>query len=53
MVMGVGHAIAFHVDATGEDPTENVGSREGIWWLPNDSVSDYLILNNQGERHSS
>ena len=49
MIMGVGHAIAFHIDGTGEDKTENVGSREGIWWLPNDATSDYLVLSNQGE----
>jgi hypothetical protein len=49
MIMGVGHSIAFHVDATGEDQTENVGSREGIWWLPNASATDYLVLTNQGQ----
>jgi hypothetical protein len=49
MVMGVGHSIAFHVDATGEDQTENVGSREGIWWLPSASANDYLVLTNQGQ----
>ncbi len=49
MVMGVGHAIAFHVDATGEDQAENVGSREGIWWLPNATANDYFVLTNQGQ----
>jgi hypothetical protein len=49
MVMGVGHSIAFHIDATGEDQTENVGSREGIWWLPNGTANDYLVLLNQGQ----
>jgi hypothetical protein len=49
MVMGVGHSIAFHIDATGEDQTQDVGSREGIWWLPNSTVNDYLILMNQGQ----
>jgi len=49
MVMGVGHALAFHVDATSEDQAENVGGREGIWWLPKDSANDYLVLTNQGE----
>jgi len=49
MVMGVGHSIAFHVDATGEDLTESVGSLEGIWWLPKDSIKDYLVLTNQGQ----
>jgi hypothetical protein len=49
MIMGVGHSIAFHIDATGEDQTQNVGSREGIWWLPNASATGYLVLTNQGQ----
>jgi hypothetical protein len=49
MIMGVGHSIAFHIDATGEDETQNVGSREGIWWLPNVSATGYLVLTNQGQ----
>jgi hypothetical protein len=49
MVMGVGHPIAFHIDATGEDQAQNIGGREGIWWLPNGTASDYLILANQGQ----
>jgi hypothetical protein len=49
MVMGVGHSIAFHIDATGEDKTETIGGREGIWWLPNATAISYLILTNQGE----
>ena len=48
MLRTVGHPIAFHVDATGEIQNYEVANREGIWWLPNDSASDYLILNNQG-----
>jgi len=49
MVMGVGRPLAFHIDAAGEDQTENTGGREGIWWLPNDTASDYLVLMNQGQ----
>ncbi len=49
MIMGVGHSIAFHIDGVGEDPTQDVGSREGIWWFPNALASDYLILTNQGQ----
>jgi hypothetical protein len=49
MIMGVGHSIAFHIDGTGEDQAENVGGREGIWWMPNASAGDYLILTNQGQ----
>jgi hypothetical protein len=48
MVHRVGYPIAFHTDAMGESPDFQDGSREGIWWLPKDSTSDYLILTNQG-----
>ena len=48
MVHRVGYPIAFHIDAMGESPDFQAGSREGIWWLPKDSTSDYLILTNQG-----
>jgi len=48
MVRRMGHAIAFHIDALGESQDLQVGSREGIWWLPKDTTSDYLILTNQG-----
>jgi len=34
MIHNIGHSIAFHIDATGEDPDLQQGSREGIWWLP-------------------
>jgi hypothetical protein len=49
MVRRMGHAIAFHIDAIGESQDLQVGSREGIWWLPKDTTSDYLILTNQGK----
>jgi hypothetical protein len=48
MVRRIGYPIAFHIDAMGESPDFQAGSREGIWWLPKDSTSDYLILTNQG-----
>jgi hypothetical protein len=49
MVRVDGRPIAFHIDATFQsfDPTN--ASREGIWWLPRDSVSDYLILSNSAD----
>jgi hypothetical protein len=49
MVRRMGHAIAFHIDALGESQELQIGSREGIWWLPKDTTSDYLILTNQGQ----
>jgi hypothetical protein len=49
MVRNIGHPFAFHVDATVESQDYQAGSREGIWWLPKDTTSDYLILTNQGE----
>lgn len=49
MIRAMGHAIAFHIDGNAEYEPESVGSREGIWWLPKDTTSDYLILTNQGK----
>ncbi|MGB2592606.1 MAG: hypothetical protein WBG02_02895 [Candidatus Acidiferrum sp.] len=49
MIMGIGHSLAFHIDGTGQDQTENVGSREGIWWLPSSTANDYLVVTNQGQ----
>jgi hypothetical protein len=49
MVRRMGHAIAFHIDAMGQSQDLQVGSREGIWWFPKDTTSDYLILTNQGK----
>ena len=47
MVEAVGHPIAFHLDAFGSRPAYDVGSREGICWMPRESVTGYLILTNQ------
>jgi hypothetical protein len=49
MIRKTGHPIAFHIDARGEDQTQDVGSREGVWWLPKTTTSDYLVLTNQGK----
>jgi hypothetical protein len=48
MVRNIGHPFVFHIDATVETQ-DQAGSREGIWWLPKDTTSDYLILTNQGK----
>jgi hypothetical protein len=47
MVHNIGHPIAFHIDANGGLPDYESGSREGIWWLPNETADGYLILTNQ------
>jgi hypothetical protein len=49
MIHGVGHSVAFHIDGTGELEEYQAGSREGIWWLPNSSSSDYLVLVNKDQ----
>src|SRR6202035_148487 len=49
MIRRTGHAVAFHIDAMGESQDFQAGSREGVWWLPKDTASDYLILTNQGK----
>jgi hypothetical protein len=38
------------LDAYGRGSKYEVGSREGIWWLPWQSVTDYLILTNSGDQ---
>src|SRR5258708_17396845 len=48
MVRNIGDAFVFNIDATVETQ-DQAGSREGIWWLPKDTTSDYLILTNQGK----
>jgi len=50
MVRADGRPIAFHLDAFGQGTEYEVGSREGIWWLPWKSVTDYLILTNSGDQ---
>ena len=49
MVHGIGHSVALHIDGIGEDQSGITGGREGVWWLPNATASDYLILGNQGK----
>jgi hypothetical protein len=48
MIHSLGHAIAFHIDASAEDQETPVGTREGVWWLPKQTTNDYLVLTNQG-----
>ena len=50
MVSAVGHPFAFHLDPFGRGSAYQAGSREGIWWLPQESVTGYLILTNAGEQ---
>ena len=44
----LGHPIAIHLDAIHADETLQGVSREGVWWLPNETTNDYLVLTNQG-----
>ncbi len=50
MVFDSGHPIAFHFDAFVEATDFDAGSREGIWWLPNATATDQLILTNDNEK---
>jgi len=49
MLRRPGHPIALHVDAAGQWQTVQAGGREGVWWLPQTTASDYLILTNRGD----
>jgi hypothetical protein len=48
MVRAAGRPFDFHLDAFGRGSKFETGSREGIWWLPSSTVTDYLILTNSG-----
>ena len=48
MVHNIGHPFVFHIDAIGQTPFLEAGSREGVWWLPKETTTDYLVLTNQG-----
>jgi hypothetical protein len=48
MVRSIGHPIAFHLDALAEAPDFDGATREGIWWTPNSTARDFLVLTNQG-----
>ncbi len=49
MIRRTGHPVAFHIDAVPELQDVQAGSHEGVWWLPGETTSDYLILTNQGK----
>jgi hypothetical protein len=50
MVRMDGRPIAFHLDASFHNASPSRASREGIWWLPRESVNDFLILANAADR---
>jgi hypothetical protein len=50
MVRATGRPIVFHLDALERGSKYETGSREGIWWLPRDPTTGYLILTNSGEQ---
>jgi hypothetical protein len=50
MIRADGQPIAFHLDAEFHAASATRASREGIWWLPGESVTDFLILTNTGDR---
>ena len=44
-----GTPIEFHLDAFPKSPKAMTGSREGIWWLPQNSTKDWLVLTNTSD----
>jgi hypothetical protein len=49
MVELPGTPIEFHLDAFPQASKAMTGGREGIWWLPNNSVKDWLVLANTSD----
>ncbi|MGB8473510.1 MAG: hypothetical protein WCE61_05420 [Candidatus Acidiferrum sp.] len=50
MVRATARPIIFHLDATERGSTYETGSREGIWWLPWETTTGFLILTNTGDQ---
>lgn len=50
MIRMNGQPIAFHLDAYPHPTIATRASREGIWWLPREAVSDFLVLSNSGNQ---
>ncbi len=49
IIRETGHPVAVHIDSMGESQDLQAGSREGVWWLPRTTTSDWLILSNSGK----
>jgi hypothetical protein len=49
MIQLPGTPIEFHLDAFPQSPRAMTGGREGIWWLPRESVKDWLVLANTSD----
>ncbi len=49
MVHVTGQPIMYHLDASSPAHNWHSGTEEGIWWFPNSTVRDYLILSNQAD----
>jgi hypothetical protein len=52
MIHYEGKPIAFHFDAQGSEDLINEGTRESLWWLPNSTTDEYLIVSNSGAKPS-
>jgi hypothetical protein len=50
MVHMDGQPIGYHMDAATSGKRSIAGSREGIWWLPQPGVRDYLVISNGSSR---
>jgi hypothetical protein len=46
IVQRVGEPVDFHFDGRDASPSLNSTGVEGMWWIPNASSTDYLILTN-------
>src|SRR4051794_13990861 len=50
MVHDHGYPIAFHIDGTGAARGLEKASREGIWWLPNQTANSSLVITNYTQK---
>jgi hypothetical protein len=50
IVQREGRPIDFHFDAADTGSSYSSGGIEGMWWLPAESATDYLILTNPSKK---
>jgi hypothetical protein len=50
MLQSDGRPISFHLDAMQSGNSSPLGNQDGIWWLPQDSMNQFLVLSNYADK---
>ena len=49
MITMPGHPIGFHFDAIGHYARAESHEFSGVWWMPNETLTNYLLITNNSE----